>query len=225
LRFTEKGMKIELVARQQGERTPDLRATDTVGCVSSIEAKYIRPPDKLGEYLFRWWQAQKEVAGEIPQGLLPNLKFEWQSVESRKDLSEAESRKDLSAAEIALLDECFSAALLQPSLERHLRSGRIHISYLPDKSLPISPLPLPVQAGYSETEREPLFGKIRKLLSNAGTQLALSQHQGRIAFLLINLSPDISFLWPERFVDRLDLLRQEFQTKGLRIEYEEVGYL
>ena len=89
LRLYSDGYTISLVPRGEGKKTPNFLA-DKQSQSYLVEVKYIRPPDKLEEYLFRWWQAKKEVNKVTPLGLLPHIKFEWSPVASRKELSQAE---------------------------------------------------------------------------------------------------------------------------------------
>lgn len=113
LRLSSEGYIITLVPRCEGQKTPDFKADKGLQSYL-VEVKYIRPPDKLEEYLLRWWQAKKEVRKSIPLGLLPHLKFEWSSVESRDELSQDE---------IASLKTFFTTVLQQPELSRDLTTG------------------------------------------------------------------------------------------------------
>ena len=89
LHFARESYSVALIPRCHGRRTPDLRVTNNSETFL-VEAKYIRPPDKVEEYLLRWWQAQMEVAGEIALGSLAHLRFDWQPIESRFELSQHE---------------------------------------------------------------------------------------------------------------------------------------
>ena len=216
LRFSSEGQTITLIPRCKRQRTPDFRA-DKGAQSYLVEVKYVRPPDKLGEYLLRWWQAQKEVAQAIPQGLLPHLKFEWKPVESRGELSHNE---------IAILKDFFTTVLQHPEQARELKSGRLILRYLPNRRLPVATTPLPMKAASSEAARKGVFTKLERILECASTQLATSEgRQLRIVFLAINLSSDILFLWPERFEERFEALCQEFEHKGVQVVTEVVGYL
>lgn len=216
LRFSSEGHAITLIPRRENQRTPDFRA-DKESQLSLVEVKYVRPPDKLGEYLLRWWQAQKEVAQEIPQGLLPHLKFEWEPVEARDELSHNE---------IAILKGFFTTVLQRPEQARELTNGRLIVRYLPNRRLPVATTPLRVKAASSEAARKGLFKKLERILERASTQLATSEgRQLQTIFLAINLSPDIQFLWRERFEERFEALRREFVDKGVQVVVEEVGYL
>ena len=90
--------------RDRGKRADFTAHKD--GQSKVVEVKYIRPPDKLEEFLFRWWQAQKEVAGTIPLGPLPHLMFEWTAIESRTEIS---------YSEILCLKTFFTNVLLEPN--------------------------------------------------------------------------------------------------------------
>jgi len=216
LRYSSYGHTITLIPRRQGRKTPDLRA-EREGRARLVEVKYIRPPDKLEEYLMRWWQAKKELVQSLPQGAIPHEKFEWTPVESRNELS----RKELSDIKVF-----FRSVYQQPDQSRELSSGRVIIEYLPDRRLPAAVVPLDVQAAYSEVNRDPLFTKLRVTLQTALQQLSQSDEaQHRTVFLAINLSSDIKFLWHGRFCDRLKELRREFADQGLDVVVEEVGYL
>ena len=212
VRFSREGRTVSLVPRTPDHRTPDLRIDGR----GDVEVKYIRPPDKLGEYVLRWWKAQKEVGGQLPQQLLPapHLTFESQPIEARNELS---------ASEIDRLRHFFTQVLLQPAEERSLSGCRISVSYRPERRLPILLIPLPEQALQSQSDREPLFEKIRAILNDAAEQVAGAE--GRTLLLFVNLSPEINFLWPERFAVRMNTLREEFAQKGLDVLVDEVGYL
>jgi hypothetical protein len=216
LSFSSDGYTITLIPRLKNQKTPDFRA-DRKSRSSLVEVKYIRPPDKLEEYLLRWWQAQKEVAQEIPQGLLPHLRFDWEPVGSRAELSRDE---------IASLKDLFATALQKPNQAHELTSGRLIVQYVPGRKLPVTTEPLATKGYRSEATREGIFAKIKAILDRASTQLAMPQGpQLRKVFLAINLSPDIDFLWRERFEERFEGLRQQFVHKGVQVEVEEVGYL
>ncbi|OGA44768.1 MAG: hypothetical protein A3F74_19970 [Betaproteobacteria bacterium RIFCSPLOWO2_12_FULL_62_58] len=215
LRFACDGYSVALIPRHQGHKTPDFSVTKESE-VSFVEAKYIRPPDKLGEYLLRWWQAQKEVAGEIPLGILPHLRFEWEPVERRSELSQSE---------IDFLKQFFVTVLHESHQLHSDNLGSLIVRYVPDRKLPISTAPLVEKASQSELNRAArLFEKLKKDLKHASGQLAAQcGDQRAVVFLALNLSPDITFLWPVRFDQRLDVLRQEFVNNGVNVLVEEVG--
>ena len=216
LRYSSDGHTITLIPRHPGRKTPDFSA-ESAGRSRVVEVKYIRPPDKLEEYLMRWWQAKKELAQALPQGMLPHLKFEWNPVESRNELS----KKEISA-----MKDFFTAVYQQHDQARELSSGRIVLKYLPDRRLPPALVPLDVQADFSQENRSPLFTKLQATLQTALEQLSQSDEaQKRTVFLAINLSTDIQFLWHDRFHDRLEALCREFADQGLEVVVEEVGYL
>jgi len=216
LRYCSDGHKITLIPLHPGRKTPDFSA-EREGRTRVVEVKYIRPPDKLEEYLMRWWQAKKELAQDLPQGMLPHLKFEWNPVESREEISQKE---------ISEIKDFFTAAYQQPDQVRELSSGRIVLKYLPDRRLLPAVVPLDVQADFSQENRSPLFTKLQVTLQTALKQLSQSDEaQKRTVFLAINLSADIQFLWHEQFHDRLLALCREFADQGLEVVVEEVGYL
>jgi len=217
LNFTAQGMTVCPIPRQSGRRTPDLRAIGKLGTVL-IEAKYCRQPDKLGEYLFRWWQAQKDVAGEIPWGISLQQRFRWKPVECRKELS---------AEEISVLRDFWITVFLHPERQASARSGRLCVGYLPAGRLPIAAIPLLEQAAQSEQDRQRIFENIRTMIANAAEQLAPNpnQHQSTL-FLLLNLSQDVRFLWRERFEERLEELKQDVaREKGIDVVVDLVDYL
>ena len=216
LRLSSDGYTISLVPRGEGQKTPDFSA-DKQSQSYLVEVKYIRPPDKLEEYLFRWWQAKKEVNKVIPLGLFSHLKFEWSPVESRKELSQAE---------IVDLKIFFTTVLQNPGLSQELAKGRIIVKYLPNRKLPAATVPIPVKAASSEANREGLFAKLKRTLDYAASQASSSSEKDlRMIFLAINLSPDIQFLWHEHFQERLGSICQELSAKGIQVVVEEVGYL
>ena len=216
LRYSSDGHTITLIPRHPGRKTPDFSA-ESAGRSRVVEVRYIRPPDKLEEYLMRWWQAKKELAQALPQGMLPHLKFEWNPVESRNELS----KKEISA-----MKDFFTAVYQQHDQARELSSGRIVLKYLPDRRLPPALVPLDVQADFSQENRSPLFTKLQATLQTALEQLSQSDEaQKRTVFLAIHLSTDIQFLWHDRFHDRLEALCREFADQGLEVVVEEVGYL
>lgn len=214
--FASEGHTITLIPRCDGKKTPDFKAD--IGLKSIlVEVKYIRPPDKLEEYLLRWWQSQKEIDPTIPQGLLPHLKFEWEHVKSRNELSHAE---------ISILKDFFFTVLQQPEQNRELNEGRLVVRYIHDRKLPIVTVPLNVRARYSEAAYEGLFGKIESVLESASCQLGDSKKgQLRTIFLGIILCIDIQFLWPDRYKDRIRDLQQKSEDRGIHVIIKELGYL
>ena len=98
--------------------------------------------------------------------------------------------------------------------------------YLPNRSLPVSTVPLATKAAQNDADRASrLFDKLRQILSNAEKQFAGTKGASRIVFLLLNLSPDVRFLWQDRFDQRFEALCEEYLKKGVRVEYEMVDYL
>jgi hypothetical protein len=217
LHFARESYRVALIPPGQGRRTPDFRVTKDSETFL-VEAKYIRPPNKLGEYLLRWWQAQKEVAGEILLGSLPHLRFDWQPIESRSELSQHE---------IDILKDLFLRVLQEPDRRDSITSGRLVVSYVPNRKLPISTTPIPAKAVESEANRAGLFQKLRRDVEDASEQLAIQAkgQQPPVLFLALNLSPDITFFWPDHFNERLEVLRQEALSRGVSILVQEVGYL
>ena len=216
LHFASQGYGILLVHDHTEEKKADFRAKKD-GNLSVIEVKYIRPPDKLEEFLFRWWQAQKEVASRIPLGLLPHLKFEWVPLESRNELSNSE---------IAQLKEFFTLVLLESDRPQSLVNGRLDVKYIPNRKLPPAITPLDVKAEHSKEVREGIFPKIESTLKKACAQLEIADDaQNRVIFLALNLSLDIPFLWPDDFSKRLDELTARCQREGVRVIVEKVDYL
>ena len=216
LRLSSDGYSISLVPRSDGQKTPDFSAEKRSESYF-VEVKYIRPPDKLKEYLFRWWQAKKEVNKETPLGLFPHLKFEWSPVASRKELTQAE---------IEDLKVFFSTVFHKPELSQKLVKGRIILSYLPKRKLPAVTIPIPVKAASSKANREGLFAKVERTLDYAASQTSSSSEKDhRMIFLAINLSPDIQFFWLKRFQERLGAICQKLSDKGIQVIVEEVGYL
>jgi hypothetical protein len=72
--FAREFYNVQLIPRRTNQKTPDLRVMKDSSELF-VEVKYIRTPDKLGEYLLRWWVAQKDIAGGIPFGRLPHLRI------------------------------------------------------------------------------------------------------------------------------------------------------
>lgn len=216
LHFSSEGYTVTLIPCSKKQKTPDFMA-DKGSQSCMVEVKYIRPPDKLEEYLLRWWQAQKEVLTAVPQGRLPHLDFEWNPIESRSELS-----KD----EIARLKGLFIETLQYPGKTCELKTRRLSIRYIPNRKLPRATVPLAVKAACSEASHAGLFRKIERILNDAAGQLNnVSEAQYRTIFLAINLSTDIQFLWPKRFCKRLTALCQDMEGKGLHVIVEKVGYL
>jgi hypothetical protein len=185
LRIARESFSVALISRYQGQRTPDFRVTKGSETFL-VEAKCIRPPDKLGEYLLRWWQAQKEVAGEILLGSLPHLRFDWQPIESRSELAQQE---------INILKDLFVRVLQEPDRLDSINSGRLVVRYFPNRKLPISTKPFPARAVESESNRAGLFQKLRGDVEDASEQLAAEGEgqQPAVLFPALNLSPDIAF--------------------------------
>ena len=126
LDFAFEGHSITLIHDNKGKRKPDFCAKKD-GELRLVEVKYIRPPDKLQEFLFRWWQAQNEVSIDRPLGRLPHLKFEWQPIQSRNELSKTE---------IGELNKFFTHVFLQSKCPHNLANGRFEVKYIPDRRLP-----------------------------------------------------------------------------------------
>jgi hypothetical protein len=217
LHFARESYNVALIPRCEGQRTPDFKVTKDSETFL-VEAKYIRPSDKLGEYLLRWWQAQREVAGEIPLGSLPHLRFDWQPIESRSELSQHE---------IDILKDLFLRVLQEPDRLDSITSGRLVVRYVPNRKLPISTTPIPARAVESEANRAGLFQKLRRDVENASEQLAAQRkgQQPAVLFLALNLSPDITFFWPDHFNERLEVLRREVLSRGVSVLVQEVSYL
>jgi hypothetical protein len=91
-----------------------------------------------------------------------------------------------------------------------------YVSYLPDRSLPISTVPLPAKTVQSEAECEPLFDKLRQILSDTEKQVAGSKNADRIVFLLLNLSPDVGSSGRSSFLSASTL----YATSSSRRAYE-----
>lgn len=218
LHFAAQGYSIALVHDNHRTKKADFCAKKD-GDSTVIEVKYIRPPDKLEEFLLRWWQAQNEVSVEIPLGLLPHLKFESECVP--KDWKD-----ELSNSEIADLKKFFTHVFLESDRPQDLKNGHLKVKYVPDRKLPPSPTPLDVRAAHSKETREGIFPKIEGTLKNACAQLeTFNDANARVIYLAINLSPDISFLWPDDFSIRLNQLIVDCQCKGIKVIVEKVDYL
>jgi hypothetical protein len=215
LHFASQGYVISLIPRCAGTKKPDFKAQIN-GQATLVEVKYIRPPDKLEDFLLRWWQAQKEVGGPS-LGPLPHLMFEWTPIESRDEMS---------ADEIAHLGAFFTSVFRVPNRAQSIHSGRLDIRYQPDRSLPPTTTPLHVQARNSKARREGLFQKIQATLDTACAQLATpdATHH-RVIYLGMNLAPDIDFLWPEDFCERLRDLCAQYERKGVEVIPKRVAYL
>ena len=116
--------------------------------------------------------------------------------------------------------------LQNPGLSQKLAKGRIIVKYLPKRKLPAATVPISVKAASSEANREGLFTKLKRTLDYAASQTSCSSEKDlRMIFLAINLSPDIQFLWHERFQERLGAICQKLSDKGIQVVVEEVGYL
>ncbi len=223
LHFASQGYSIELAddnkANKAGKK-PDFCAKKNA-TLTVVEAKYIRPPDKLLEFLLRWWQAQDEIAVDMPLGPLPYIKFEWEEWEP------VVSRNELSQSEISGLKEFFTRVFLESNHFRSFTGDRLKIKYEPDRKLPISPITIPDQIAHSKKNREGIFPKIEMILENACVQLksAFGGTYAHFIYLAINKSPDIVFLWQDDFSIRLNRLIEDEQRKGVEVIYKEVGYL
>ncbi|RZB35822.1 MAG: hypothetical protein SRB2_02747 [Desulfobacteraceae bacterium Eth-SRB2] len=216
LRFFEEGYRIALIPIRVGVKTPDFSAKKEMETYL-VEVKYIRPPDKLEEYLFRWWQAKKEISKNNPLGLLPHVKFKWSPIESRKELSHTE---------ISSLKGFFLEVYQNPELSLEFVDGRINIKYLPNRKLPAANIPIPIKAECSRANRQGLFSKIISTLDYAVKQISShSEIRDKIIFIAINLSPDIQFLWNDRFEEELGGICQQYSDKGVEVRVEKVGYL
>lgn len=216
LRFFDEGYAISLIPICEGKKTPVFSAKKNLK-IYFVEVKYIRPPDKLEEYLFRWWQAKKEIDKNNPLGLFPHVKFEWSPIESRKELSQPE---------ISDLKGFFLEVYHNPELSRELVNGRINIKYLPNRKLPAAIVPIPIKAECSRANRQGLFSKIINTLDYAVKQTSSYSEIGiKIIFLAINLSSDIQSLWNDRFEEELGEICREYSDKNIQVRVEKVGYL
>ena len=214
--FSSNAYAVTLVPRSDAQKTYDFRA-DKGALSYSVEVKYIRPPDKLNEYLLRWWQAKRELDLAFPKGWHPHLKFEWEPIDSRNELSQDE---------IESLKDFFASVFQQPEQANALTKGRLQVYYKPDRRLPPAIEPLLIKAARSEANREGVFVKLHEILKHASIQLATAERtQQRAVYLAINLSDDIKFLWHQRFYDRIEDLRQEFLRNGIDLIVQEVTYL
>lgn len=214
--YFDEGYAISLIPICGRKKTPDFSAEKN-SKTYFVEVKYIRPPDKLEEYLFRWWQAKKEIDKNNPLGLLPHVKFEWSPVEFREELSQPE---------ISDLKGFFLEVYHNPELSRELAHGRINIKYLPNRKLPAAIVPIPIKAECSRANRQGLFSKIINTLDYAVKQTSSYSEIGiKIIFLAINLSPDIQFLWHDRFEKELGEICRKYSDKNIQVRVEEVRYL
>ena len=100
------------------------------------------------------------------------------------------------------------------------------MKYIPHRKLPPATTPLDIKATNSKETREGIFPKIEATLRKACSQLEIvDEAHARVIYLALNLSPDISFLWPDDFSICLDELTAECQSKGVQVIVEKVGYL
>ena len=87
-------------------------------------------------------------------------------------------------------------------------------------------MPLDVQAADSKIIRKGVFPKIENTLENACAQLEkFDGADVHVVYLAINLSIDISFLWPEDFLMHLNQIIEDSKRKGIEVLCKEVGYL
>lgn len=157
------------------------------------------------------------MAVETPLGLLPHLKFEWEPLESREELSNSE---------IAELKKFFNLVLLESHRPHDCVKNSLQLKYVPDRKPPTSTTPLDVMAVHSREVRRGIFPKIERIIKNASDQLTSHANaHARVIYLALNLSPDISFFWPDDLSTHLDQLVRDWQGKGVTVIAEEIGYL
>lgn len=185
----------------------------------AVEAKFIRQPDKLGEYLGRWWQAQEETSGTRPIGYSSNryIKFKWQY----------KNRDELSLSEICEMKNFFRSIFEEPKSCSELSLKRIKITYSPDNKL--KPATVPIGA-IEENAKHPvdlLMKKIKRVIEKAQDQLSGAKQNGMQTayYCLLNRDEFVAFHWGDKLNYEIETLKNEYKEKGLDIIIENVGYL
>ncbi len=212
--FLSQGYKISPLFPGDGQKQPDFRA-EKDGAITAVEVKYIRYPNKLEEFLFRWIEAQREIDPASP---FENLYV----VPMRFEFSLSNNRSELNKDEINNLKGFLGSIYQNPSVSKEMKEGRVSIKYNPDGELLLSSIPLDVKKNTSQLLAVPLFDKIAKVLKGAKKQLdSYSEADKKTIYLGLNLTEDIKFLWLEHFEQELE----KFQRDGIVIIHERYDYL
>ncbi|MCQ4573780.1 MAG: hypothetical protein NOU37_00820 [Candidatus Brocadiales bacterium] len=218
LHYAESGHSITLEPRQPKIKTPDFNACSSDSNIA-VEAKFLRHPDKLREYLMRWWAAAEAISGTRPLGIAPYIKFKWKPINSKNDLN---------LDEIEKLKQFFRSVFIQHKLNGSLSTGRIQIEYSPDNSLSVSIRPLGTIEQNAKHPVDLLIKKMRvDIEDRAKDQLKQARESGMqtACYLLVNITSDIEFEWPKNYNSAKQTLKEEYSRQELEIVIEEVEYL
>lgn len=206
------------IKKRTNPKTYDFNAISQKSNIA-VEAKFIRLPDKLGQYIKRWWQAQAEITECYPLGYFPYTKFRWSVLNG----------DDLSLDEIEEIKKFLRSVFEKPDSINKLNHERINISYSPENK----PLPAttPLGAIQEEIKKHPvdlLINKLCSTIENAkNKQLADAKaHRKEIAcYFLLNLTSEISFAHEDLFREKLKCLQEKYKQCGLEVICEEANYL
>ena len=215
LHYAKQGYSITLEPRQPRIKTHDFNARSG-GSNVAVEAKFLRLPDRLLEYLMRWWDAAGAISGTKPLGIAPYIKFRWKLIVG-----------DLASDEIEELKKLFRSIFIEPRLNKSLSSGRIQIEYSPDNTLPVT---MRILGTIEQNEAHPvdlLMKNMENKIKDAEDQLKEAGKRGMqtACYLLVNITADIPFEFQKEYVKAENDLREKPRQHELEIVIEEARYL
>lgn len=215
LHYFDDGHSITLVPRDPNQRRHDFNAIKMNDQIA-VEAKFIRYPDKLGQYLMRWWQAKAEITGARPLGRIPYIKFRWNELD----------RNDLNSVELTEINHFFGEVFTNPGTEARLESDRLCISYSPKNGLMPAIAPLAPPTSDPKHPFNKLMSKFNTTILGAIEQLEYARQMGSFpaCFMLSNISEVINFHWKNEYEIRKSNLIQSYSSK-VKVFISEVGYL
>lgn len=213
--YFDNGYSITLILRDPNQRRHDFNAVKKNDRIA-IEAKFMRYPDKLGQYLMRWWQAKAEITGERPLGSIPYIKFRWNELD----------RNDLNPVELTEINHFFGEVFTNPGTKARLESDRIYISYSPRNGLMPAIAPLAPPTNDPKHPFNKLMSKFNTTILGAIEQLEYARQMGYfpVCFMLSNISEVINFHWKNEYEIRKSNLIQSYSSK-VKVLISEVGYL
>lgn len=218
LHYAKLGHSITLEPRQLRIRTHDFNAYSG-GSNIAVEAKFFHHPDKLREYLMRWWAAAEDISGTRLLGIAPYTRFKWNLIINKKELN---------LAEIEELKKFFKGIFVEPNLDKSLSEGRIQVSYSPNYRLPLATRPLGTLEPNTEHPVYLLIDKIKSTIEKrAKDQLRRAREKKMLiaCYILVNIILDIPFEWKKEYRNIKQTLQKEYSQQGLEVLIEEVEYL
>ncbi len=176
----------------------------------------MRYPDKLGQYLMRWWQAKAEISGARPLGRIPYIKFRWNELD----------RSDLNSVELTEINHFFGEVFTNPGTKARLESDRICISYSPKNGLMPAIAPLAPPTSDPKHPFNKLMSKFNTTILGAIEQLEDARELGYLptCFILCNIREDILVYWKNEYEIQKSNLIQSYSSIA-KVLISEVDYL